>query len=76
MLEFQRARANREHYDALLNIFPEHGGAYGYGIEYAYTMVDKTPQAAKKPHLIKKWCIRVVLGSDALCLGAPPVQGK
>ena len=39
VLEFQRDWANREHYDALMTIFREHGGAYGNGIEYAYSMV-------------------------------------
>lgn len=47
VLEFQRDWANREHYDALMNLFREHGGAYGMGIEYAYTMVHKAPQARK-----------------------------
>jgi nicotinamidase-related amidase len=55
VLEFQRDWANREHYDALMNIFREHGGAYGDGIDYAYTMVHKAPQAAQNPHVIKKW---------------------
>jgi nicotinamidase-related amidase len=52
VLEFQRDWANREHYDALLNIFREHGGAYGDGIDYAYTMVHKAPQAAQNPHQV------------------------
>ncbi|HBP22350.1 MAG TPA: hydrolase, partial [Planctomycetes bacterium] len=39
VLEFQRDWANREHYDDLMTLFKEHGGAYGQGIEYAYTMV-------------------------------------
>jgi nicotinamidase-related amidase len=47
VLEFQRDWANREHYDELMNLFREHGGAYGVGIEYAYTMVHKAPQARK-----------------------------
>ncbi len=54
VLEFQRDWANREHYDALLSIFREHGGAYGSGIEYAYSMVHKAPQAAKNPHVVNK----------------------
>jgi len=54
VLEFQRDWANREHYDALMNIFREHGGAYGNGIEYAYSMVHKAPQSAKNPHVVKK----------------------
>jgi isochorismate hydrolase len=48
VLEFQRDWANREHYNALMDIFREHGGAYGMGIEYAYTMVHKAPPARRK----------------------------
>lgn len=47
VLEFQRDWARREHYDALMNLFREHGGAYGVGIEYAYTMVHGAPAARK-----------------------------
>jgi len=54
VLEFQRDWARREHYDALLNIFREHGGAYGNGIDYAYTMVHKAPQTAENPHVVNK----------------------
>ena len=54
VLEFQRDWANRELYDDVLNIFREHGGAYGDGIDYAYTMVHKAPQAAQNPHVVAK----------------------
>jgi nicotinamidase-related amidase len=47
VLEFQRDWANREHYNALMDLFREHGGGYGVGIEYAYTMVHKAPPARK-----------------------------
>ena len=47
VLELQRDWANREHYNALMQLFREHGGAYGIGIEYAYTMVHKAPAARK-----------------------------
>ena len=47
VLEFQRDWARRGHYNALMDIFREHGGAYGVGIEYAYTMVHKAPAARK-----------------------------
>jgi isochorismate hydrolase len=47
VLEFQRDWAKRDHYDALMDIFREHGGAYGVGIEYAYTMVHKAAPARK-----------------------------
>lgn len=54
VLEFQRDWARREHYDDLLKIFKEHGGAYGVGIEYAYTMVHHAAQSAKKPQVVAK----------------------
>jgi nicotinamidase-related amidase len=47
VLEFQRDWANHQHYDALMDLFREYGGAYGAGIEYAYTMVHKAPPARK-----------------------------
>jgi len=53
VLEFQRDWANKEHYDAVLQIFRQHGGAYGDGIDYAYTMVHKAPQNTKNPHVVK-----------------------
>jgi nicotinamidase-related amidase len=53
VLEFQRDWARREHYSALMGIFKEHGGAYGVGIEYAYTLVHKAPQSAKSPQVVK-----------------------
>jgi len=54
VLEFQRDWANKDHYDALLKIFKEHAGAYGSGIEYAFTMVHKAPQSARNPHKLAK----------------------
>ncbi len=47
VLEFQRDWANRDHYNALMQLFRDHGGAYGTGIEYCYTMVHKAPPARK-----------------------------
>ena len=41
LLEWQRDWKNREHYNALMGILKQHAGAYGSGIEYAYTMVHK-----------------------------------
>lgn len=43
LLEFQRDWARRETYDAVMKIVLEHSGAYGQGVEYAYTMVHKQP---------------------------------
>ncbi|MBL8484340.1 MAG: hydrolase [Rhodocyclaceae bacterium] len=54
LLEFQRDWKNRAHYDALMGILKQHAGAYGAGVEYAYTMVHKAPQSAKEPQLVPK----------------------
>ncbi|MGE5522645.1 MAG: hydrolase [Rhodospirillaceae bacterium] len=43
MLEYQRDWARKETYDAVIDIVKEHSGAYGMGVEYAYTMVHKQP---------------------------------
>ncbi len=52
LLEWQRDWKNREHYQALMGILKQHAGAYGSGIEYAYTMVHKAAQSAKVPHQV------------------------
>jgi len=39
MLEWQRDWAERDTYDAVMDIVKNHFGAYGVGVEYAYTMV-------------------------------------
>ncbi len=52
LLEWQRDWKNREHYNALMSILKQHAGAYGSGIEYAYTMVHKAAQFAKVPHTV------------------------
>ncbi len=44
MLEWQRDWARRETYDAVMAIVKEHSGAYGMGVDYAYTMVHKTDE--------------------------------
>lgn len=54
LLEWQRDWKNREHYNALMGILKQHAGAYGVGIEYAYTMVHKAPQSAQKPQVVPK----------------------
>jgi nicotinamidase-related amidase len=42
-LEWQRDWAHKETYDALMDIVRQHQGAYGIGVEYAYTMVHGAP---------------------------------
>jgi nicotinamidase-related amidase len=39
MLEWQRDWAEHDTYDAVMDIVKSHFGAYGMGVEYAYTMV-------------------------------------
>lgn len=50
LLELQRDWARRDTYDAVMNIVREHSGAYGMGVDYAYTMVHQAAQRTKNPH--------------------------
>lgn len=54
LLEWQRDWADHTHYDVLMTLIKQHGGAYGVGVEYAYTMVHKAPQSAQKPQIVPK----------------------
>ena len=44
MLEWQRDWAEKDTYDAVIEIVKAHLGAYGVGVEYAYTMVHGAPE--------------------------------
>ena len=46
LLEWQRDWAHKETYDAVMGIVKEHSGAYGMGVDYAYTMVFLLAQRA------------------------------
>jgi nicotinamidase-related amidase len=48
MLEWQRDWAAKDTYDGVMDIVKTHFGAYGAGVEYAYTMVHGAP-ATKFP---------------------------
>ncbi|MDB6135814.1 MAG: putative isochorismatase [Verrucomicrobiales bacterium] len=52
LLEWQRDWAKRGHYNNLMELLKVQGGAYGVGVEYAYTMVHKAPQSAKSPQVV------------------------
>jgi len=54
ILEWQRDWKNKEHYNALMTLLKQQAGAYGSGVEYAYTMVHKAPQSAQKPQVVPK----------------------
>jgi nicotinamidase-related amidase len=43
LLEFQRDWAKKTHYNEVMDVVKEHCGAYGQGVEYAYTMVHGAP---------------------------------
>jgi nicotinamidase-related amidase len=51
MLEWQRNWAEHDTYDAVMDIVKTHCGAYGVGVEYAYTMVHGAP-ATKLPEYL------------------------
>lgn len=44
LLEWQRDWAKRDTYDAVMALVKEHSGAYGMGVDYAYTMVHKAAE--------------------------------
>lgn len=44
LLEWQRDWKNRDTYDAVMAVVKEHSGAYGMGVDYAYTMVHKADE--------------------------------
>lgn len=47
LLEWQRDWARRDSYDAVMALVQEHSGAYGMGVDYAYTMVHKAPHRSR-----------------------------
>ena len=50
LLEWQRDWKNRDTYDAVMKVAKEHSGAYGMGVDYAYTMVHKAEQRTATKH--------------------------
>ena len=44
LLEWQRDWAHKETYNDVMAIVREHSGAYGMGVDYAYTMVHGAPE--------------------------------
>jgi nicotinamidase-related amidase len=52
MLEWQRDWAAKDTYDAVMDIVKTHCGAYGMGVEYAYTMVHGAPQTQLPEYVI------------------------
>jgi len=52
LLEWQRDWANKATYNDVMAIVREHSGAYGMGVDYAYTMVHKAPQRGSTEHTV------------------------
>ncbi len=50
LLEWQRDWARRDTYDAVIKLVQEHSGAYGMGVDYAYTMVHGAPERTSSAH--------------------------
>ncbi|CAI1743636.1 nicotinamidase/pyrazinamidase [Serratia liquefaciens] len=48
LLEYQRDWARKETYNAVMELVREHSGAYGMGVDYAYTMVHHAPARVAK----------------------------
>ncbi len=45
LLEWQRDWAHKDTYNAVMDVVKSHGGAYGMGVEYAYTMLHGAPSS-------------------------------
>ena len=54
MLEWQRDWADHDTYDAVMGIVKEHCGAYGAGVEYAYTMVHGAAETHYPDYVVAK----------------------
>jgi nicotinamidase-related amidase len=52
LLEWQRDWAQRDTYDAVMDLVKNHFGAYGIGVEYAYTMVHDAPATVFPEYVI------------------------
>jgi nicotinamidase-related amidase len=52
LLEWQRDWAQKETYDAVMELVKAHCGAYGAGVEYAYTMVHGAPPSTLPPYSV------------------------
>lgn len=66
LLEWQRDWAHRGTYDAVMDIVKTHCGAYGVGVEYAYTMVHGAP-----PTLFPEYVVSQPPGARQECLSVP-----
>jgi nicotinamidase-related amidase len=52
LLEWQRDWAQKDTYDAVMDVVKNHFGAYGIGVEYVYTMVHGAPPTVFPEYVI------------------------
>jgi len=52
MLEWQRDWAHKGTYAAVMDIVKTHCGAYGIGVEYAYTMIHGAPSTKYPTYVV------------------------
>ena len=52
LLEWQRDWAQKDTYDAVMDVVKNHFGAYGIGVEYVYTMVHGAPATVFPEYVI------------------------
>src|SRR5258707_8653362 len=52
LLEWQRDWAHKGTYDAVMDIVKSHYGAYGVGVEYAYTMIHGLPATELAEYIV------------------------
>ena len=52
LLEWQRDWGEKDTYDAVMDIVKSHYGAYGTGVEYAYTMVHGAPASQFPAYIV------------------------
>ena len=57
LLEWQRDWAQRDTYDAVMDVVKNHFGAYGIGVEYAYTMVHGAPATDFPEYLVPQLAV-------------------
>ena len=66
MLEWQRDWAHKDTYDAVMDIVKTHFGAYGVGVEYAYTMVHGAPATKLPEYVVPVAAAQISLGPNYL----------
>ncbi len=52
MLKWQRDWALKDTYNAVMDLVKMHCGAYGVGVEYAYTMVHGAPPTKVPDYIV------------------------